>query len=42
MNSLTTDSRGQSIFPPLLAAPGKIILHAPRSLNTHSMQNFPD
>ncbi|NCY03161.1 MAG: hypothetical protein EBX36_09710, partial [Planctomycetia bacterium] len=41
-NNLLTDDRGRAVLPPMLAAPGTVILHAPRRLNTHVMSNFPD
>jgi hypothetical protein len=42
VNYAVADDRGRAVFPPLLTAPGKIILHAPRRANTHIMPNFPD
>jgi RHS repeat-associated protein len=38
----TADEKlSETVLPPLLTAPGKVILHPPRSLNTHQMNNFP-
>ena len=32
----------RQVLPPLMTAPGKIILHRPRTLNPHDMANYPD
>ena len=41
-NYLLADARGREVLPPRLTAPGTIILHPPRVLNTHGMENYPD
>ena len=42
LNYLTTDDRGRAVMPPMLSAPGAVILHPPRSWNNHPMTNFPN
>jgi RHS repeat-associated protein len=41
-NVLLGGQRERELLPPLLTAPGTIILHPPRSANTHGMHNYPD
>jgi RHS repeat-associated protein len=41
-NYLMAGARERELLPPMLSAPGTIILHPPRVANTHIMPNYPD
>jgi pimeloyl-ACP methyl ester carboxylesterase len=41
-NYLMGGARERQLLPPRLTAPGTIILHPPRAVNTHGMENYPD
>ena len=41
-NYLMAGAREREMLPPMLTAPGTIILHPPRVANTHGMENYPD
>ena len=41
-NYLMAGARERELLPPMLTAPGNIILHPPRFANTHIMPNYPD
>ena len=41
-NFLMAGARERELLPPMLTAPGTIILHPPRMANTHIMTNSPD
>jgi hypothetical protein len=41
-NYLMAGARERALLPPMLTAPGTIILHTPRVVNTHTMSNYPD
>ena len=41
-NFLMAGARERELLPPMLTAPGTIILHPPRMANTHIMTNYPD
>jgi hypothetical protein len=42
LNYLMAGARERELLPPMLSAPGTIILHPPRVANTHIMPNYPD